>query len=206
MWPRGSWVQIPSFAPYFPRSLFLGAGFFCGAWRSLVAHLLWEQGVEGSNPFAPTNETKPLWIFRHRGFSYSPAHMTKMKTPRHISSTGHNQSGKLDTQPGHRMFRVGGHTGAGSALRGVRQCILSRLSRGGIRSAQPSKKNCPTQNLGSSAFAMKFEYVDSNTYAVPQVSLPCRFSDRRELARGALTAAFHPCMHPATGVLKTAFQ
>jgi hypothetical protein len=26
-----------------------------GAWRSLVAHLLWEQGVEGSNPFAPTN-------------------------------------------------------------------------------------------------------------------------------------------------------
>ena len=28
--------------------------FIIGAWRSLVAHLLWEQGVEGSNPFAPT--------------------------------------------------------------------------------------------------------------------------------------------------------
>ena len=26
-----------------------------GAWRSLVAHLLWEQGVGGSNPSAPTN-------------------------------------------------------------------------------------------------------------------------------------------------------
>ena len=26
-----------------------------GAWRSLVAHLLWEQGVGGSNPLAPTN-------------------------------------------------------------------------------------------------------------------------------------------------------
>ncbi len=25
-----------------------------GAWRSLVAHLLWEQGVGGSNPSAPT--------------------------------------------------------------------------------------------------------------------------------------------------------
>ena len=25
-----------------------------GAWRSSVAHLLWEQGVAGSNPAAPT--------------------------------------------------------------------------------------------------------------------------------------------------------
>ena len=30
-----------------------------GVWRSLVAHLLWEQGVGGSNPSTPT-------IFRAR--------------------------------------------------------------------------------------------------------------------------------------------
>src|SRR3954447_3276891 len=29
--------------------------FLVGVWRSLVAHLLWEQGVGGSNPLAPTN-------------------------------------------------------------------------------------------------------------------------------------------------------
>lgn len=28
-----------------------------GVWRSLVAHLLWEQGVVGSNPPTPTNHT-----------------------------------------------------------------------------------------------------------------------------------------------------
>lgn len=31
-----------------------------GAWRSLVAHLLWEQGVAGSNPAAPTTAGNPL--------------------------------------------------------------------------------------------------------------------------------------------------
>ncbi len=36
--------------------LFLCTGYLCGhigAWRSPVAHLLWEQGVPGSNPGAP---------------------------------------------------------------------------------------------------------------------------------------------------------
>ena len=25
-----------------------------GVWRSLVAHMVWDHGVEGSNPFTPT--------------------------------------------------------------------------------------------------------------------------------------------------------
>ena len=31
-----------------------------GAWRSPVAHLLWEQGVPGSNPGAPIRETSAI--------------------------------------------------------------------------------------------------------------------------------------------------
>jgi hypothetical protein len=30
-----------------------------GTWRSLAAHLLWEQGVAGSNPAVPTTQEKP---------------------------------------------------------------------------------------------------------------------------------------------------
>ena len=42
-----------------------------GAWRSLVAHLFWVQGVVGSNPAAPTTKKRgcPVWrpIFRFNG-------------------------------------------------------------------------------------------------------------------------------------------
>ena len=38
---------------YDPGPIVMAAGRH-GAWRSLVAHLLWEQRVGGSNPSAPT--------------------------------------------------------------------------------------------------------------------------------------------------------
>jgi hypothetical protein len=38
-----------------------------GAWRSLVAHLLWEQGVGGSNPLAPIEESLSRSVLRERG-------------------------------------------------------------------------------------------------------------------------------------------
>ncbi len=53
-----------------------------GAWRSLVAHLLWEQGVGGSNPLAPTA--------RAGGIKRISA-----KPPRGCSSTVEPQPSKL---------------------------------------------------------------------------------------------------------------
>ena len=48
----------PIFRPTnFPRQHTPRRGFFYGAWRSLVAHLLWEQGVASSSPAAPT-----IWL------------------------------------------------------------------------------------------------------------------------------------------------
>ncbi len=44
-----------------------------GAWRSLVAHLLWEQGVGGSNPLAPTKFS--IMMFFLAGVVNSPCDM-----------------------------------------------------------------------------------------------------------------------------------
>ncbi len=48
---------LPSEAPSAYKARVGSSALSCpttGVWRSLVAHLLWEQGVEGSNPFTPT--------------------------------------------------------------------------------------------------------------------------------------------------------
>ncbi len=37
--------------------------FYVGEWRSLVAHLVWVQGVVGSNPISPTRFSKKIAKF-----------------------------------------------------------------------------------------------------------------------------------------------
>ena len=62
IWPGGSPRISPAVSPadlidnktghFRPESVII---FGFGVWRSPVAHLLWEQGVQGSNPCTPTN-------------------------------------------------------------------------------------------------------------------------------------------------------
>ena len=62
--PRGpAWPEIDGVgeAVYSAR---LAARVVAGAWRSPVAHLLWEQGVGGSNPLAPTFSQARVWAGR----------------------------------------------------------------------------------------------------------------------------------------------
>jgi hypothetical protein len=48
-------LQMPAIQPIESAALARKNPFQFGVWRSLVAHLLWEQGVGGSNPLTPTN-------------------------------------------------------------------------------------------------------------------------------------------------------
>ncbi len=52
-------VRIPP-SPQVKRETMIASSFFSGYGAVRLAHLLWEQGVEGSNPFAPTLKIKEL--------------------------------------------------------------------------------------------------------------------------------------------------
>ena len=65
---RGGWQRISPAASLTDRignktGQFVAASVIMkvfGVWRSPVAHLLWEQGVQGSNPCIPTNQKNGL--------------------------------------------------------------------------------------------------------------------------------------------------
>ena len=46
-----------------------------GVWRSLVAHLVWDQGVQGSNPCTPTKKTSELKKGQQQLFASDPFFM-----------------------------------------------------------------------------------------------------------------------------------
>ena len=54
-----------------------------GAWRSLVAHLLWEQRVACSNHAAPTNKISGLKASKRRPFSFGEPRLGTMARDRH---------------------------------------------------------------------------------------------------------------------------
>ena len=62
-----------------------------GEWRSLVAHLLWEQRVAGSNPVSPT-------IFRRTGFSIEVFTFRRLETIIRLGRQGARAQERLLSQ------------------------------------------------------------------------------------------------------------
>jgi hypothetical protein len=77
-----------------------------GAWRSLVAHLLWEQGVVGSNPAAPTSSlASTSWparpgqhVLASTAVTSTGARSGSLRAARGCSSMVELQSSKLVTR------------------------------------------------------------------------------------------------------------
>ncbi len=77
-----------------------------GAWRSLVARLLWEQDAGGSNPPAPTSKFKPLRYTLRKGFfrcwgligdSLKNAKQNVMRLPKYRRRLHHNFNAYFQT-------------------------------------------------------------------------------------------------------------
>jgi hypothetical protein len=72
-----------------------------GVWRSLVAHLVWDQGVGGSNPLTPIDRGSPLQSREREGIEAPRCHPERSPAP---SGRGRSEGSALPMNASNSRF------------------------------------------------------------------------------------------------------